>query len=354
MKHSSWILFSIVLALSLIVIANGQAEPSPSSVQAREPQPVLAPEREGLVVLQKTGLGGITSVAFAPSDPKYIYAGGEHGLSRSTDGGRSWQLLSSELRLPRILLVHPANSQVLLASREVFVDEKGPGALRIFKSTDGGVSWHIKERGIEQQDIFSLALNPNEPQILYAGGRNGQIFKSTDEGENWELEKCLSLEGFPPRTVIQLVIHPNTGDLYAVEDHLGVFRSTDGGQSWIPIHRSSGQLVLESRTDTLYLAGWRLWKSTDQGKSWQDISGNLPLYLRTGSPMITWLGVNPEPPILYVGRLHRQVYRSFDGGKNWTLLDIRTPFVPQAIKVGQRPELYGSSENDLGRYVDVP
>ncbi len=352
MKRGNWI-FILVVSL-LVVVVGGQVNSAVLKVQAADPQPTPAPEQEGLVVLQGLESGGITSIAFAPGDPGQIYAGGEHGIFRSTDGGRSWQFLSAELRFPRVLLIHPADPRVLFASRQTLANERGRGTPGVYKSTDGGISWRIKDTGLEQQDIFGLSLDASEPQTLYAGGRDGQVFRSTDGGETWKpTETRPSLPGMPPRTVIQLLVHPTTGDLYAVEDHLGIFRSTDEGKSWTLIHRGSGQLVLESQTDTLYLAGWKLWASSDQGETWQDITGNLPIYTGTGMPMITWLGVNPDPLALYVGQFHRQVYRSLDGGQNWTLLNPDVPFAPVAIKVGKHPELYGSAGNHLGRYLDM-
>jgi len=169
--------FAILILLTCIV--SEQALPLAANAQGVTPHSTPLPNQGGLAVFQGLNAGGITSVAFTPGDPMRIYAGGGHGLFRSADGGQSWQLLSAEPVFPRVLLVHPKDPQVLFACRQALAGEKGLGAPGVFKSTDGGISWHREEVGVGQADIFSLALDPNDPRTVYAGGRNGQVFKST-------------------------------------------------------------------------------------------------------------------------------------------------------------------------------
>ncbi len=332
------------------------AGPETSATGALLLQPTQIKGQPGSVTIV-TGLGihAPVAIAFAPTHPEVIYAGAQDGLARSTDGGQSWHLVGTGLLYPRKIVVDPSNPQVLYACRRPLPNERGIAVPGVFKSTDGGFSWKKKDRGLGKHEIWSLAIDPQRSYVLYAGSRDGLVFKSTDAGEKWTMagQERPALEGSPPRTVIDLLVHPITGDLYAVEDTVGVFKSSDEGRTWVTVHRSSGSLILDWRSGTLYLAGRNLWKSSDGGGSWEDISGNLPRDTRKWSHQITWAGINPEPLVLYVQQQYQTIYRSTDGGKNWTPLDIRQRFVPRMVKPGPQPVLYGATPGALASYADV-
>jgi photosystem II stability/assembly factor-like uncharacterized protein len=302
--------------------------------------------------LPGAGIHEPTAVALDPTNPEVIYAGAQDGLAKSTDGGLSWRFLSADLSYPRKILVDPIEPWVLYACRRALPYEDGSAAPGIYKSTDGGASWQVKGEGTAGEYVYNLALDPRTPQVIYAGGREGLVFKSTDAGETWATAgERPALAGESPRTVVGLVVYPLTGDLYAVEDTFGTFRSTNGGQTWTTVHRSSGYLLVDAGANTLYLAGHNLWKSADGGASWLDISGNMPRDPRKWSLQLTWAGVY-NPQVLYIQQQYQSTYRSTDGGVTWILLEVGERFIPCAIKSGPQPELYGAAAGTLARYVD--
>ena len=102
----------------------------------------------------------------------------------------------------------------------------------VFKSVDGGMTW--TQTALSGQTIFSLAIDPNDPNTLYAGtggnfGVRGRIYKSTDGGTTWS-----ELDAGPViRTVRALAVDPTDSNrVYAASEGTGVFASFDGGQSW--------------------------------------------------------------------------------------------------------------------------
>ena len=116
----------------------------------------------------------------------------------------------------------------------------------IYKTTDGGVNWDEMFDDQPVQSIGSLAVSVADPNIVWAGTGEGKIrshisvgqgvYKSTDAGETWTL---MGLE--PTGRIPRLVIHPTNPDIvyacalghsYGPQPERGVFRTTDGGESW--------------------------------------------------------------------------------------------------------------------------
>jgi hypothetical protein len=102
----------------------------------------------------------------------------------------------------------------------------------VFKSTNGGMSWVGVNFGITDLQVVSLAVDPRNTNVLYAGTRSNGVFKSIDAGGNWSpvnpaLESTLFAIVHLP-----IVVGPlNSGTVY-VGTFNGVFKSTDGGRSW--------------------------------------------------------------------------------------------------------------------------
>jgi hypothetical protein len=123
------------------------------------------------------------------------------------------------------LAIDTFNSQIIYAG------SNGGGA---FKSTDGGNNWASINTGLANLHVESLAIDPETPQTLYAGTQNwnqpnGSIFKSTDGGVNWSV-----LSASPWGTdLCALAIDPTSPQtIFAGGGGLGVAKSTDGGNSW--------------------------------------------------------------------------------------------------------------------------
>ena len=161
----------------------------------------------------------------------------------------------------------------------------------VFKTTDGGETWKPVNNGLIASDVRSLAIDPKNPDTVYAGlGEGAGIFKTTNGGELWEgvnygiqvecpsylqrvgqvrpgvsLVKPARLSGvdyysLPWTNIRSIVIDPtNTKTVYAADSYLGVYVSVDGGASWTPINnglstRAVAALAISADGRVLYAA----------------------------------------------------------------------------------------------------
>lgn len=168
-------------------------------------------------IFDNQGAMGIGDIALAPSDSKVIYVGtGENnssrssyagaGMYRSADGGQTWEHrgLAGTHHIGRVI-VHPKDPNT------VWVASIGPlytrgGERGIFKTTDGGKNWSQTMAG-QQAGAIDLVIDPRNPDILYTAfwerqrrafefdedGTGSGVYKSTDGGESW----TLSMRGIP-------------------------------------------------------------------------------------------------------------------------------------------------------------
>ena len=172
-----------------------------------------------------------------PADPNILYAGTANGVFKTNDGGTTWQQRDTNLPKEEIysLAIDPLNPATLYAGL-------GTGS-GLYKSTNGGASWSAKNNGILVQAgdspaqsptwVFAIAINPQNPHILYAAGRG--IFKSMDGGESWQAvnEGLAYSISPPPGDFDKLSIDPiNPQIVYATMGRHVVFRTLNDGDTW--------------------------------------------------------------------------------------------------------------------------
>ncbi len=215
--------------------------------------------------------GTIGAVAVADSDPNVIYVGeGEQtlrnnvssgwGIWKSTDAGTSWKHigLSDSRHISRIR-IHPKNPDV------VYVAAMGnlwkPNEMRgIYRSIDGGTTWKKVLYINETAMAGDLAMDPNNPRILYAatwnmkrngyrmdsGGPDSKLWKSTDGGETWE--NLSDKPGMPKgiNGIIGVTVSPvNSSRIWTIIENTeapGVYRSDDAGKTWARINQDRALL----------------------------------------------------------------------------------------------------------------
>ena len=280
----------------------------------------------------------INTLAMAEGDPDIIYAGTVRGVFKTVDGGYAWTKINFPDIAVRSIAVAPDNPDIVYAGTTdhwPISSEDG-----IYKSEDGGSTW--TQKGLSGAQVNTIAIDPLNPQILYAGtgepksSYNGEIigiFKSTDGGETWE--KKLS-EGF--RSVTALLIDAdNSSYIYAgVEtspgspyyDNGGLRKSTDGGKTWVskqlrPDHwNTDGRVVALAMTPAGFNppAIYAVTSGDDAYKSTDRgdswTAMNMP-HIDSNSPWA--LAVDPNyPNVIYVG-IHEYFFKSTDGGNTWSL-----------------------------------
>jgi photosystem II stability/assembly factor-like uncharacterized protein len=285
-------------------------------------------------------------VTIDPRSPNTVWVGtGENnyqravaygdGVYRSEDGGKSWTnlgLKSSE-HIGRIL-IDPRNSNT------VYVAAQGPvwsagGERGLYKTTDGGKTWARILGGGDWVGVNDVQLDPRNPDVLIAsthvrhrrvwgqvsGGPESAIHRSTDGGATWK--KITS--GLPTEELgrIGLAISPKDPDVvYAVMEAAngrgGFYRSTDGGASWSRMSDSntSGLYYAEvfadpHQVDRVYLVDTYNTVSDDGGRTFRRLGEK---YKHVDNHVI-W--IDPTDPNHYLVGCDGGLYESFDKATSW-------------------------------------
>lgn len=225
----------------------------------------------------------------------------------------------------------------------------------VWKTEDGGQTYANISDGYFGGSIGSVAVSSSDPNVIYVGGGEvtlrGNVssgyglWKSVDAGKTWDFS------GLPKsRHIPRIVIHPTNpdivyaavlGNIYKPTAERGVYKSTDGGKNWKKVlfsNADSGavELVMDpTNPRVLYASTWRvnrtpyslnsggegsaLWKSTDEGQNWEEISLNEGF----ASGILGIIGVTVSPIntqkvwAIVENKDEGGVYLSEDGGTTW-------------------------------------
>ena len=298
--------------------------------------------------------GSIGALAVAPSNPDIIYVGSGEGLRRpdlstgdgiykSTDGGKSWQHLGLRdgQQITTIIIDPQDPNRVFVA---VLGHPYGANAERgVFRSTDGGANWQKILYKDDDTGAADLAFDPKNPQIIYADlwssrrppwttgnpleGHTGGLFKSTDGGETWHpLTK-----GLPTNSQglgrIGFGISPSSPNrIYALVDAApevgGLYRSDDAGESWLRVNHEeriwgrgsdfAWVRVSPENPDIIYICNTSTYRSTDAGTSFTAIKG------APGGDDYHTVWINPENPKIIILAADQGATITVNGGETWS------------------------------------
>jgi photosystem II stability/assembly factor-like uncharacterized protein len=210
----------------------------------------------------------VLSIALAPNQPDAMYAGAyRRGIFVSRDGGASWQSAGGifHARLsPTGLAVDPWNDQNVFA-RVLFE--------RIYKSTDGGDTWHAVWSGMpDTAEVETMSIAPSDPARMYAGTDKG-LYYSQNAGESW------TPRGLDTLTVFALWIDPRDPNAVLAGATDGLYRSADAGNAWtrIGLAQISVTAIVRAANGDLF-AGTKyngVWVSRDGAKNWTQLGSGL-------------------------------------------------------------------------------
>jgi len=170
------------------------------------------------------------------------------------------------------LAVDPCDPQIVYAA----TGNKG-----LLKSFDGGRSWRKLNQAESTVIILSVAVNPFDPNVIYAGAERMGLYRSDDAGTTWQL----SMEGMPLETRVgDIVFDPQNEKIVYTSDHFsGVYRSSDSGRTWRQVNsalrtRAINRLAISGD-------GLHLYAATEGGGVYRlDINGVPPLSTSDAEP----------------------------------------------------------------------
>lgn len=329
-------------------------------------------------------VGSVGAIAVSRSKPDVIYIGtGEpqlrdcvswgDGVYKSTDGGDTWNHLGlKETRNISRVRIHPDNPDLVYVS--AIGSPFGPSKDRgVYRTKDGGKTWKQIFFKHEQAGVIDLVMCDHDPNILYAstfevsrrtwglkaGGPNSGIFKSTDGGDTWtELTRN---PGLPSDNLGRISLahskdKPNRiTSLIDSKEKNGLYQSEDGGKTWKWLNAHVGITqrpfyyyhlhASPNDGDELWVASNKLWQSLDGGETWKQRSGTKDDFHD--------IKFDPNDPDRMVITHDGGVMVTLNGAKTWS-----TPYTQPTQQVyrlnidNQFPyNLYGNNQDLIGYKV---
>ncbi len=276
----------------------------------------------------------------------------------SDDLGASWQETpngavrfpaSTDTKLERIWqLVTGPEDDVVYAGTE-------PGA--VFKSTDRGESFTLEQAlwdhphrpewdaGFGGQAFHTILPHPTDPQSVTAALSTGGVYQTNDGGASWEPRNTGIRAEFLPegqqypefgQCVHKVTRHPARPERLYLQNHGGVYRSDNHGETWesiadgLPAEFGFAIVVHPHQPDTVFVfpinggdrryppdAKARVWRSTDAGESWKELGQGLPDNFFVGVMRDAMCVDDHQRPGVYFGARNGAVWGSADEGDTW-------------------------------------
>ncbi|HAS44124.1 MAG TPA: hypothetical protein DCS93_26840 [Microscillaceae bacterium] len=325
------------------------------------------------------------TLAISPIDADIITVGGISNW-RSTDGGASWTVLNywRNLKNPHadkhFLAYHPLQTEVMF--------EGNDGG--IYKSLDGGTSWTELTKGMAHTQFYRLGVSQSDPNYIIAGAQDNGI-KLKKGPDTWadmpgggdgvecfidpnnkeiyyySLQQGKAITRVKPGDgarisnnlpagaagsaswVTPLAMDPGNSSNILYGCALGLFRSTDQGDTWTSITENHPLdttingikvgasvnvfAVAPTQSDIIYaVSGIGIYRTSD-ANHWVEVTNNLPLYGAGSRPRVNYIAISPSDPNtvwISLSGYHagQKVYKTTNGGNSWTNISGTLPNVP--------------------------
>jgi Tol biopolymer transport system component/photosystem II stability/assembly factor-like uncharacterized protein len=265
------------------------------------------------------------------------HAGNTRGVFKTNNGGTNWASSRSGLQTTFVYstAINPSSPNI------IYIGTDGG----VYKSTDNGANWNPTPQ-MPGGRVHQLLLVPGAPNVIYAGTESG-VFRSIDSGASWVARNNgLGLANNAP-DVRGLAIHASSPNTVYAATTQSVFKSTDGGGTWtaansgissFPITALTNAIVIDpSSANTLYVMvvnAQRVWKTVNGGTTWTPASTGLV------NGTMRSLAINPTTPAILYAATPFGIYKTSNGGTNWaasntglnlTLSDASTQLAPTQI-----------------------
>jgi photosystem II stability/assembly factor-like uncharacterized protein len=259
----------------------------------------------------------VTHILVDPRDSSRLYAStwalysGGGGVYRSTDAGRTWQVIGLAHETVRALAQAPTNPKTFVA-----------GTLTgVYRSQDDGATWNriTPEKHDDLRNFDSVAFDPRDENIIYAGTYH-LPWKTTNGGKDWV---SIGKGMIDDSDVMSIVVDPANPDNVHATACSGIYHSTNGAQVWtryngIPFVFRRTQLIRQDpqHPETLYAGTTSgLWKTTNEGTEWKRLT--------PGDWVINAIVIDAKnPQRVILGTEREGVQISENGGVTYTSANI--------------------------------
>jgi photosystem II stability/assembly factor-like uncharacterized protein len=260
--------------------------------------------------------GNFVQLAMNGPTPGALLAATTSGVAASTDGGKSWSIQSLTGFNVQAVTVDPAQPL------RVYIGTSGAGA---FRSDDGGQTWTPVATGFPSMVVYSIDVNPGNPDDVVAGGitlaadgsgsgNGGALVRTTDGGQTWQtMEQSTAWVWRVERCVA------NPAVLYAATN-AGVYASVDSGAHWTLTPTSvvmSDVAIAPTDCNTVYTNSQNgPQMSTDGAKTFgPPLIGGLDVHPQGNAP--AQLAVDPKSPASLLSGNHAGVWYTTTAGATW-------------------------------------
>ena len=218
----------------------------------------------------------------------FDYPGSRKTVWRSADNGENFEMIFDyedyEMHAPEFVRFHPSDPDILYLGMKS--NWSGPSG-GLYRSTDGGKTWNLKEEGIPFADIAFL---PGNDEKMYAvsgeGAAERQLFVSHDAGETWsEVEMDIELTTGWQDYFLQIHVNQNDSDKIWITHTDNILSSTDGGETWHSsyfindsfIYALGHQIAIDPFDNDHLVISNALFpmKTTDHGENWEPLSNKM-------------------------------------------------------------------------------
>jgi photosystem II stability/assembly factor-like uncharacterized protein len=272
----------------------------------------------------------------SPPGEGTVYVAGGGGMRISNDDGRTWSVVDYFTGMMGISVgVDPVDPRRVFAST----------SWAVHRSDDGGRTWQVTDGAFRAADFI---FDPQDHDVVYAASAlrgEGGLFKTTDGGESWtrlapdvlDNVSCLEHDPIDPRILYASFIWGS-----GFSKRGGLVRSDDGGSSWIPAETGLNQQMVRDLATDATVPG-RLYAATDAGVSRTEDGGATWQATNTGLTSLSAASIavaGPNPGILYWAAEYGGVYRRDRAGGSWQLTgtDLAGTYVSSLAGDARNPE----------------
>ena len=292
--------------------------------------------------------GDVRAIEIDPKDKDRLYISTLDGqIYRSTDAAKSWELLVNFNR-PQLVL-----DQLLIDSRDSNIiytsghRQKNGG---FFKTTDGGKSWKEADE-LRNEAIQAMVQSSSDPNVLLVGTQTG-VWISNNAGDDWKKIESPTM----PINIDSLAIDPNDINIIYAGTFWRPYKSIDGGKNWKLI--SNGMIddsdvfaiEIDSRNPNHIIASAcsGIYESQNKGELWRKVQG-IPSQSRRTRDILQ----NPSLPNAIYAATTEGFWMTSDGGRKWSLTTQRELEINSIAVSPEEPNKVYIGTNNYGVMVSV-